>query len=420
MRKNYNLEMIKNMYREKFGLDRFNKLDWSRAEYKAWRLPILNLKCLIHDNFVLSPIADILNSKSGGCFSCRMPFIIDKLNINLEKFLENLTNTRGLEFVNQFDWSDVDFIARTKKMYKLKCKKHSYFFDIVPDLLYSYSHPCTKCRIENKKNKLEILKTEKMKEFKIKYLRKYGQENYNNINWDNTEYISTKSPIKNLICNKHNLPILTNTEKLITTNSSSIGGCKECSKEYRRSLHSLTLKDIQFRFLKNHGTEKYENINWSNAIYYNLNSKIDNLICKIHNESIFVSAATLLNHKGGCKFCSILWKKQDEWLDTLFVPRTNDARQVKIYTSSEKYYIVDGFNVDTNTVYEFWGDYHHGNPEVYNSTEIHKLSGKSMGELYQKTLNKRNDIIQYGFNLIEIWENEWNHISSTKRYQIPS
>ena len=62
---------------------------------------------------------------------------------------------------------------------------------------------------------------------------------------------------------------------------------------------------------------------------------------------------------------------------------------------------------ETNTVYEYWGDYWHGNPIKYKSEDIHPVVKKTYGELYQDVLNKRQAIMSAGFNLVEIWESDW-------------
>ena len=67
----------------------------------------------------------------------------------------------------------------------------------------------------------------------------------------------------------------------------------------------------------------------------------------------------------------------------------------------------DGYDPETNTVYEFWGDIWHGNPRLYPPK---KFFGKSMAERYSETQIKRRKYFEHGFNLIEIWEHEWDII----------
>jgi len=78
--------------------------------------------------------------------------------------------------------------------------------------------------------------------------------------------------------------------------------------------------------------------------------------------------------------------------------------------NQEKYIYADGFCEDTNTVYEFYGDYWHGNPKIYNPMDINLETKKTFKELYEDTL-ERERIIREKYNLVTIWESEWDEIS---------
>ncbi|MGZ8924248.1 MAG: DUF7487 domain-containing protein [Nitrososphaeraceae archaeon] len=70
-------------------------------------------------------------------------------------------------------------------------------------------------------------------------------------------------------------------------------------------------------------------------------------------------------------------------------------------------YKADGYCFETNTIYEFHGDYWHGNPKVYLSDEINESIGKTMGDLYKKTIAKENKIRELGYNLVVVWEEDF-------------
>ena len=67
-------------------------------------------------------------------------------------------------------------------------------------------------------------------------------------------------------------------------------------------------------------------------------------------------------------------------------------------------YSADGYCTETNTIYEFHGDYWHGNPVLYESEIINEINGKSMGELYQKTIEREEEIRSMGYKLVIVWE----------------
>ncbi|MGZ8924252.1 MAG: DUF7487 domain-containing protein [Nitrososphaeraceae archaeon] len=67
-------------------------------------------------------------------------------------------------------------------------------------------------------------------------------------------------------------------------------------------------------------------------------------------------------------------------------------------------YKADGYCSETNTIYEFHGDYWHGNPKIFESTVINEVVGISMGELYLRTIEKENKIRELGYNLTTMWQ----------------
>jgi len=71
-------------------------------------------------------------------------------------------------------------------------------------------------------------------------------------------------------------------------------------------------------------------------------------------------------------------------------------------------YKVDGYSEASNTVYEFHGDFWHGNPKFYEHTDINPVNKKSFGQLLKATLHKEMSIKKKGYNYNCIWECEWN------------
>lgn len=116
--------------------------------------------------------------------------------------------------------------------------------------------------------------------------------------------------------------------------------------------------------------------------------------------------------KTGCPGCSSHFSKLELlWLELNNVPNDIVHRQVKGLISN-KQYTVDGYIPETNTIYEFWGDYWHGNPTKHNPLDVNKVANITFGELYQKTMKKRQTILDAGFNLIEIWESDFKNCST--------
>ena len=80
----------------------------------------------------------------------------------------------------------------------------------------------------------------------------------------------------------------------------------------------------------------------------------------------------------------------------------------------------DGFCKSNNTIYEFHGDFWHGNPKKYIDTEfINTVSKKSMKTLYEKTIKRDNRIRELGYNLVVMLELDWNNLNKAfKKLQI--
>ena len=69
---------------------------------------------------------------------------------------------------------------------------------------------------------------------------------------------------------------------------------------------------------------------------------------------------------------------------------------------------VDGFHVQTNTVFEFHGDAYHGNPKKYRPNECPShFSNKTAAELYKATVLREKRIRDLGYTLVVMWEQDY-------------
>lgn len=118
----------------------------------------------------------------------------------------------------------------------------------------------------------------------------------------------------------------------------------------------------------------------------------------------------------GCPKCSRrVSVLENIWLDKLQIPNDDDHRQCTIHTADNKYY-VDGYDC-VNTVYEFNGDYFHGNPGIYSSEMLNEFTKFTFGELYSRTLKKQQDLEGVGFKVVSIWESEFLETLNIKQMQ---
>jgi hypothetical protein len=172
-------------------------------------------------------------------------------------------------------------------------------------------------------------------------------------------------------------------------------GCPNCAHESRR----LNISDFTERSKYIH-RNKYD---YSKVEYINHSTKVT-IICPIHGDF----KQTPNNHmiqKKGCSKCSInISKKELDWLDYI-----NDSSIIRQFTVkiNKRIYKFDGYNPKTKTIYEFYGDFWHGNLNIYNSEDINQVSKKKFGELYNKTINREKYLKSIGYNIISIWENDF-------------
>lgn len=132
-------------------------------------------------------------------------------------------------------------------------------------------------------------------------------------------------------------------------------------------------------------------------------TKLMSITCPIHGEFTQVPD---VHRRAGCQRCGHgpISEASQDWLNSLAVDKADREQLIKI---GQRKFKVDAYNKDSNTIYEYWGDYWHGNPKIYSPDEINKNTKKSFGELYIGTLNKISLIESAGYNLIQIWESDW-------------
>jgi len=70
-------------------------------------------------------------------------------------------------------------------------------------------------------------------------------------------------------------------------------------------------------------------------------------------------------------------------------------------------YRADGYSPKLNKVYEFLGDFWHGNPRRFAADYINKVNKKSMGSLLSATRTREQVIRGLGYEYEEIWEDDF-------------
>ena len=162
----------------------------------------------------------------------------------------------------------------------------------------------------------------------------------------------------------------------------------------------LSFNDVVDRFRVVHG-DKFQYIESS---YMGISKPIS-FICPKHG-IVSMKGKDHEDSKHGCPKCAINNKSKLEelWLDSFNIC----VRQYPIILKNGKKLIVDGYNPETNTIYEFLGDFWHGHPSWHNKFGgINTKSGITFVELFKSTKNRLQALYEIGYNILYIWENDY-------------
>lgn len=155
-------------------------------------------------------------------------------------------------------------------------------------------------------------------------------------------------------------------------------------------------------------------------------SKNFSSLYKARNKFI-ASQSTIQNNKfgsiklshGNLKFG--LSKEEEAWLDKLQVPRRAVPIQgfVDLNTKRRKIYIVDGYDPQTNTVYEYNGSRYHGYPLKFNPLMFDKQLNKTYGQLYNETKERYYVLHSLGYKIIFVWDVDFKKGHMGRYYRGP-
>lgn len=150
--------------------------------------------------------------------------------------------------------------------------------------------------------------------------------------------------------------------------------------------------------------DEFKNLNVSRQRKYQLRKKKQgkcvicgknshgNIFCKIHLDKRDLLPDSHISSKG-----------ERDFLNHFLVP----LRQILIGQT-----IVDGLL--NGIIYEFLGDYWHGNLSVFDANEMNLRAKKTFGELNKETFERFDTLKQMGHNIKYVWEADWRRFSQQK------
>lgn len=361
--------MTKKLSQEEF-LSRVNHelFDFSQAIYKNNSTPVKVVCKICHKTCYPRPI-NVFNGSS--CFHCSVKTKKILFSMSQDEFISRSISIWG----NRFDYSNVLYVNnRTKiQLYCLQCNRT---FHQTPD-----SHlkgiGCSRC-----KNIERITIDSFLQKSRLLHGDKFEYDDLQNIKND------TRIKIKCKLCNHQ---FITRVNNHINKKS----GCPCCQNKLPISFLEFTKRAIEihgnsFSYFEN------EYVNFTSKCKIKCNHCSHNWHCKPYNH---------ITNSSGCPRCHkkrFVSKKENSWLDTLSIP--DNCRQIHIKST---HLIVDA--LVSNIIYEFYGSYYHGDPRKYSSDTFNQKQQKSMGELFQRTLQREAHLKSLGYEVKFVWEIDFNN-----------
>jgi len=341
------------------------KFDYSLMVYLSSSEKII-IKCALHGKFYQLPYAHLQNN--GGCMDCSPSKVLTTL-----QFITRAEEIHG----KQYDYSKVNYISARRKV-TIICKKHGEFLQNPNDHLSKKG--CAKCG----HNGTRVSNTGE-------FIAKATKIHCNKYSYADVVYEKALEKVT-IICPEHG------SFSMKASNHLSGQGCKMCANSLLRTKFAKGKAEFIRDARLIHGDEyTYTKVN-----YINSKTKVE-ILCEKHG-SFMQAPGTHTLQACGCPRCSAagISKKEIAWLNSLSIEGVITQFKVGKYR-------VDGYDPKTNTVYEFLGSFWHGDPTIYKEG-INPINKKKYTTLYEEWLHRRKELINQGFNVVEMWESDFDNI----------
>jgi hypothetical protein len=343
-------------------------------------------------------------SERGGCQSCGWVKGGKKKRISKSLLLQRSEAVHG----KNFDYSRVDFSSGLTEPVEIVCLTHpKRIIKINFDKHVSQKHGgCRDCHREAASERQRLSKDEFVR--RAQQIHGHGTYIYDEVH----EFRNLNETVQ-IICPRHGrLHPMTAGNHLMGRKHGRIKrdiigqGCRKCGTEKAALEKSMSFEQFLERAMEIHdGIYSYREVEWvSRAIHIQIR-------CEKHG--LFKQRPSDHLSGNGCSKCNKrISRKERLWLDSLDVP--DDFRQTSINIDGKQMHL-DAYDPITNIAYEFWGDYFHGNPNVYPDPNLMTFTGRTIGELFQRTCHKKELLKSAGIQIIEIWESEWDARAKTQK-----
>lgn len=381
----------KDMFVEEAKKVHGDRYDYSKVDYKS-----------VHDSVTITCKVCSLeftqfagnHLKGHGCSKCGHKKTADAQRKTIEQFVIDAKEVHG----DKYDYSEVNYES-THSHVAIICKQcHEKFMQQPCNHLEG--NGCPSCATKAKADQRRKTTEQFIKEAKTLHGDKYD--------YKMSEYTNARSPVT-IICNECDAQFIQSPHHHLSGHGCWTCGIKRTGDALRKTTEQF-IKDAK----EAHG-DKYD---YSKVDYVSAHRMVT-IICNQCKLEFYQIANNHLSGYG-CSNCSFRShsKMSIEWLD--FIKQLEDvkirhAENGGEFTIPDTRYRVDGFCDETKEVFEFYGDYFHGNPEKYKRDTINSLTGHSMGELYDNTIRRQKRIEALGYKVTFIWESEWKKISEVMK-----
>ena len=360
-----------------------DKYDYSKVEYTKSREKIIVI-CKEHGLFEQTANSHI---QCIGCPVCGRIKASKTKTFTHDEFIKKANEVHN----NLFDYSKVEYINSQTKVI-ITCKIHGDFEQMPNSHLQGCM--CWDC------GRIKLIEAQS---FTIDEFIKRAHEIHNH-KYDYSQVIYTGANNDVIIICKTHGKFNQRPSKHINCKQ----GCAMCSGKY-----NFTTEEFINKCLITHGN-KYD---YSKSQYVNSKTKVL-ITCKKCGD-FEQNPSEHYNAGANCPNCinsnyskqSIIYLNFIEKLLNIKIQHAENGTEYKILNIGK----ADGYCKETNTIYEYHGDFWHGNPKKYNSIDINKKNKKTFGEIYQKTLEREQQIRDLGYNLVIMWEHDWNKINKSIR-----
>lgn len=299
-----------------------------------------------------------------------------------------------------FNFDNFEYIRNDHKSI-IGCNFCGNDFIIQPMRLFMGTGGCQNCARKQRDKRCSLTNEEFIQQSKEKYGNKFD--------YSLTNYAGMRL---NIILKCNICKTIFETKAKNHLGKDSDGCCKVCQTKKSKVIQTKTTEQFIIEAKLIHGIKySYELVNYTGSF-----------------KKIIIKCNTCCNefkttpsiHLGGsnCPLCNnkiFVSISETKWLDELNIPI--EYRQ-KTLILNNKQFRTDAFDPVFQTVYEFYGDFWHGNPNVFDSNKLNTKNGFTFGELYNKTIERENILKENGFKIIKIWEQNWKAIKRFEKNQL--